>query len=97
MCPTAEPAPRAIPVATIPPIPDIIPPPAAGCCAGAALGAALGAGLGAGLGAACAGLDGPLLKKPPPPPELPLLGLLPLELDLPPPLGIVVCLLINLI
>ena len=48
----AEPAPKAIPDATIPPRPLIIPPPAAGGCAGggacagaAALGAALGAGV----------------------------------------------------
>ena len=62
-----------------------MPPPAIGYCW---VGAGRGGALGGALGAAGAGLDGPLEKNPPPPPPEPLLGLLPLELDLPPPLGI---------
>ena len=62
---------------TIPPMPDIMPPPDCGW-AGAA-----GAGLLTGAAGAAAGLEGPLLKNPPPPPEL-----LPPDDDLPPPLGI---------
>ena len=80
--PTAEPAPRAIPVATMPPKPLPIPPPIP--VDGACLYGVGDAGLGGGLGAAAAGLDGPLEKKPPPPPP---------DLDPPPrepPLGIFV-------
>ena len=84
-CPTAEPAPRAIPEANIPPIPDIIPPPAAGCCGAAAgLGAGLAYGLAAGLGGEAVCLLGPLPNIPPPPPPDPLDP----DDDLPPPLGI---------
>jgi len=76
-----------MPVISVPPKPDIIPPPA--CYYGAAgAGVALGAGLGgAGLGGDAVDLAGPLEKKPPPPPldrpPDPREELLP-----PPPLGI---------
>ena len=57
-CPTAEPTPRAIPVATIPPMPDIIPGYPGYACQ------ATGGLCCGGLGAATGGLYGDLLKKP---------------------------------
>ena len=73
--PTSDPAPRAIPVIIIPPIPDIMPPPAWGAAWGAALGA------GAGLAGAAADLLLLLPNIPELPDERP-------PDDLPPPLGI---------